>query len=673
MDLSNFHLTFNDDFNSFDSSPDGSHGWKTQFYFNGRSLPSNGEQEYYSDTSVGVNPFNLANGTLTITAAPGSNPDGLAYNSGMISTEGDFTQTYGYFEVHAQLPQGQGMWPGFWMLNADKSWPPEIDVLEAFGATNANGEGGSNQVHVNSISHALNSWGGSEGGGGWVTIPGNIYSDYHTYGVDWEPDNTTFYIDGQQVYQVATPSDMNKPMYMIANLAVGGPWAGNAWGNTGQMAIDYIRAYSKDGNVPVVTSPDSSSHDSSGPGTGSSTVTVHVSEDAWNGDAQFVVLVDGQQLGGTQTATANHSAGQWQDVTVNGSFDSGPHTVSVHYINDAWGGAGADRNLYVQSIDINGQHIAGTTATNTADNGADWMDPSAAVMAVNGTADFHSGSGTPTGSDVGTGSSAVTLHVSEDAWNGDAQFNVLVDGHQVGGTQTATANHSAGQWQDVTVNGSFDSGPHTVSVQYINDAWGGTSSTDRNLYVQSVDINGQHIAGNTATNTAAAGAESADPSAAVMMTDGTADFYSGSGTPTTGGTGSATSTLTLHVSEDAWNGDAQFNVLVDGHQVGGVQTATASHSAGQTQAITLTGDFGSTGPGQVSVQFVNDAWGGWSGADRNLYVQSLDVNGQHFAGNAASNTADGGIAWTDPGSAVMAVNGTATFDVHHSAPPEIMG
>jgi beta-glucanase (GH16 family) len=827
IDLSNSKLTFDDEFNSFTSTPQGQGTWQSTLY-GARTLSNNGEQQYYSDSTVGVNPFSVQNGELTITAAPGSNPDGLWYNSGAITTLGTFSQQYGYFEMRAELPQGAGMWPGFWLLPTDHSWPPEIDALEAFGAPNG-GQGGSNLAHVNAISSVP-----GQSGGEWIAIPGDIYNGYHTYGVDWEADHITYYIDGAAVGQIATPDDMHKPMYMNANLAVGGNWVGSPAGETAQMKIDYIRAYSSSPWATAaaqqpISSPDgadtapfanrgaapgsdqlvlhvsedayngdaqftvtvdgkqvggiqtaTASHSAgqwqditltgafgSGPhtvavnflndawaptaqvgkyagddrnlyvqsitlngetvagtsaenhadgggwgpaydanaavliadgsillhtqgtgttppvtpppigsdaGTGSSTVILHVSEDAWNGDAQFVVLVDGQQLGGTQTATANHSAGQWQDVTVNGSFDSGPHTVSVQFINDAWGGwSGADRNLYVQSVDINGQHIAGNTATDTAAAGAESADPSAAVMMTNGTADFHSGSGTPTGSDVGTGSSAVTLHVSEDAWNGDAQFNVLVDGHQVGGTQTATANHSAGQWQDVTVNGSFDSGPHTVSVQYINDAWGGTSSTDRNLYVQSVDINGQHIAGNTATNTAAAGAESADPSAAVMMTDGTADFYSGSGTPTTGGTGSATSTLTLHVSEDAWNGDAQFNVLVDGHQVGGVQTATASHSAGQTQAITLTGDFGSTGPGQVSVQFVNDAWGGWSGADRNLYVQSLDVNGQHFAGNAASNTADGGIAWTDPGSAVMAVNGTATFDVHHSAPPEIMG
>jgi beta-glucanase (GH16 family) len=322
MDLTNFHLTFNDDFNSFDSSPDGSHGYQTTFYFGGRSLPSNGEQGYYSDASVGVDPFHLDNGSLVIHAAPGDNPEGLPYNSGMISTEGNFTQTYGYFEIRAQLPEGHGMWPGFWMLKADQSWPPEIDALEAFGADNGRGEGGPNQVHVNSITHA------DGGGGDWVNIPGNIYDGYHTYGVDWEPDTTTFYIDGQQVYSTATPSDMHDPMYMIASLAVGGPWVGDADGNSGDMKIDYIRAYSQDPNVPGVAGPDSADAIQTGvaanddasltgadnaanadTGSGPAALTLHVSNDAWDGNAQFTVSVDGQQVGGIQTVTANHGAG----------------------------------------------------------------------------------------------------------------------------------------------------------------------------------------------------------------------------------------------------------------------------------------------------------------------------------------------------------------------------
>ncbi len=49
----------------------------------------------------------------------------------------------------------------------------------------------------------------------------------HTYGVDWQKDKLTFYFDGQQVFQTATPADMHKPMYMLANLAVGGYWPGD--------------------------------------------------------------------------------------------------------------------------------------------------------------------------------------------------------------------------------------------------------------------------------------------------------------------------------------------------------------------------------------------------------------------------------------------------------------
>jgi hypothetical protein len=314
-----------------------------------------------------------------------------------------------------------------------------------------------------------------------------------------------------------------------------------------------------------------------------------------------------------------------------------------------------------------------TPSVGASDSGHDWTSGTGA-----GGIDMGATSG---GADAsGSGASSLTLHVSEDAWNGDAQFKVLVDDQQVGGVQTATASHGGGQWQDVTVNGDFGGGAHTVSVQFVNDAWGGWSGADRNLYVQSVDINDQHIAGNTATNNAAAGAETADPSAAVMVVNGSADFHTdggvvsgssqGDGSSASGSAGGS-STLTLHVSGDEWYGNAQFTVSVDGHQVGGVQTATANHGGGETQDVTLTGDFGSLGPDKVDVNFINDAWGGWSGADRNLYVQSLDINGQHIAGNAANNNADNGSAWTDPGAAVMMTDGTATFDVHHSAPPDL--
>jgi hypothetical protein len=71
LNLTGFKLTYDDEFNSFTLSPNGSKVYQTTtFYFGGRP-PSNGEQEFYSDSSVGVNPFSLQNGALDITAQPG--------------------------------------------------------------------------------------------------------------------------------------------------------------------------------------------------------------------------------------------------------------------------------------------------------------------------------------------------------------------------------------------------------------------------------------------------------------------------------------------------------------------------------------------------------------------------------------------------------------------------
>jgi hypothetical protein len=349
----------------------------------------------------------------------------------------------------------------------------------------------------------------------------------------------------------------------------------------------------------------------------------------------------------------------------------------------------------MQSVTINGDTIPYTTASNTASNGQ--TAPDGAVLAINGTATFTDGTptdggttgggtSTPPPTDPGTGgtggtggtvSGPLTLHVSEDAWNGDAQFTVLVDGAQFGGTQTVTASHAAGQWQDISIASTLSSGPHTVAVNFINDAWGGSAATDRNMYVQSITVNGETIPGTAAQNTAANGAAGSDPSAAVMDVNGTATFHStGTGTGGTGGGSGGTvqpSTIVFHMSEDAFNGDAQFQVLVDGTQVGGVQTVTASHAAHAVQDFTISGNFGAQGPGHVDVVFLNDAWGGTAATDRNLYVQSIDVNGVHFAGNTAVNNAANHEESLDPSAAVMAINGDASFLINHTAPPQIIG
>ena len=85
---------------------------------------------------------------------------------------------------------------------------------------------------------------------------------------------------------------------------------------------------------------------------------------------------------------------------------------------------------------------------------------------------------------------SISIQVSEDAYKGNAQFAVKVDGKQIGGTETATTPDSSGQWQTITLNDVLAPGSHSVSVTFLNDAYGGSSSLDRNLYVKSISAGG---------------------------------------------------------------------------------------------------------------------------------------------------------------------------------------
>ncbi len=205
------------------------------------------------------------------------------------------------------------------------------------------------------------------------------------------------------------------------------------------------------------------------------TLTIHVSEDAYLGNAKFQVIVDGVSVGGALTATASHAAGQTQDVTLTGAFGATAHTIGVQFLNDAWGGTPqTDRNLYVDGMTLDGSAVAGSDR----------------VQDANGTATVQLGQ---------PATSHLTFNVSEDAWNGDAVAKFYVDGNQVGAATTVTASHQLGQVQAMAFIVPVGPGPHTASVAFTNDAWGGTPATDRNLYVNSIAVDGAIIPKSAAT------------------------------------------------------------------------------------------------------------------------------------------------------------------------------
>jgi len=276
-------LTFDDEFNNLSIWNGSSGTWSTNWWYkdnwggystsNGGALAGNGEQQWYINANYAptgaVKPWSASDGVLTITAQPADASikpliNNAEYTSGMINTWHSFSQQYGYFEIRADLPQGQGLWPAFWLLPQDGSWPPELDVFEVLGND-------PNQLYTTVHTNET----GTHTKSGQGETVADTSNGYHTYGVDWEADKITFFYDGRQVFQTATPADMHKPMYMIANLAVGGYWPGNADGSTpwpAEMKIDYVRAWDSnpytDGDpstgggaasAPVASSPAASS------------------------------------------------------------------------------------------------------------------------------------------------------------------------------------------------------------------------------------------------------------------------------------------------------------------------------------------------------------------------------------------------------------------------------
>lgn len=252
--------SFNENFNGTTLAP----GWQTAFRTDGRkpapihnrTLRANRERQLYVDPAFlgsGVQPFALADGRLTITANPmspelklrvlkelsaqpthirQSSVKDVGYTSGLITTLGSFQQTYGYFEIRARWTQGRGVWPTFWLLPVDLSWPPEFDVIEMRGSEPSLA---SQAIHSKKVKRQS-----------FKTKLKVSSAEFHRYAMHWSADEVIFYIDGVETARAATPLDAHKPMYLLANLAVGGIWPGDPDATTtlpAKMEIDYIRAW----------------------------------------------------------------------------------------------------------------------------------------------------------------------------------------------------------------------------------------------------------------------------------------------------------------------------------------------------------------------------------------------------------------------------------------------
>jgi beta-glucanase (GH16 family) len=228
----NWSIAFDDEFNSTTLNP----VWHTAQYWDTTStVVGGGELEAYDSSGVTV-----SGGELHLTARA-DNSYGVPYVSGMVNTGGEeynpsypsFSFLHGYMEVRAKIPSGQGLWPALWLMPASHNDSNgEIDALEVLGGSPSTAYF---TVHRNGNYQQV-IWNGID-----------LSQGFHTYGMDWEADHVSWYIDGTLVGTMTNTSLIcPEAMYPIMNLAVGGSWGGPPNAATqfpASMDVDYIRIW----------------------------------------------------------------------------------------------------------------------------------------------------------------------------------------------------------------------------------------------------------------------------------------------------------------------------------------------------------------------------------------------------------------------------------------------
>lgn len=253
-----YRLVFGDEFDDPDVSRinenatggrPGAPAWRSR-YRHDRFTIINEEKQIYVDSAfagtaeraLGVEPFSIANGVLTISANRADPArvqpfvKGIGYTSGCITSELTFWRTYGYYEMRARLPLGKGFFPAFWLLPKRVIWPPEIDVFEASGTR-------PDDVHVGVLGP------GGESANTWINGLVRIADGFHVYGLGWSADGIAWFLDGHEVWR--QPNSIHEDMYVLANLAVGNrdpkfiPNPDNSTPFPGRFEIDYVRIYAR--------------------------------------------------------------------------------------------------------------------------------------------------------------------------------------------------------------------------------------------------------------------------------------------------------------------------------------------------------------------------------------------------------------------------------------------
>ena len=205
----------------------------------------NNELENYTNRPENAR---ISNGVLVIEARRESF-GGSAYTSARMKTQGK--QSFGintWVEARIDAPEGQGIWPAFWMLGNSIStvgWPScgEIDIMEIQGQNPAKNFG---------TIHWADQNGNHASFGGIFNSSSSLTAGFHTYAISRTSTSIKWYVDRVQYAEanisggINSTSEFQGPFFILLNVAVGGNFVGSPDGTTvfpQQMQVDWVRVW----------------------------------------------------------------------------------------------------------------------------------------------------------------------------------------------------------------------------------------------------------------------------------------------------------------------------------------------------------------------------------------------------------------------------------------------
>ncbi len=136
-------------------------------------------------------------------------------------SEPKFLHKYGYYEIRCKLQTQEGWWSAFWLQSPTIGCCPdpevagvEVDIMESFRRDNT-------------VSHN-NHWSGYGpdhkcAGSGDIKLE-DTPDGYHTFGLEWTPEEYIYYIDGKETWRCSEAVSQREQFILVSTECMGYRW-----------------------------------------------------------------------------------------------------------------------------------------------------------------------------------------------------------------------------------------------------------------------------------------------------------------------------------------------------------------------------------------------------------------------------------------------------------------